>query len=154
MVRNMECWYQSSQYGNVRLPLGNVHASFRTSGADKERCCPAACATSPMMVGRDRSFRNWIVFLDRGPMSRSSCTTHVAVEPASGARFQNSARNTNKKSVESVQQCHTIRQKQSSGGRPPLSPAPAPIQAGNTRAHKTIPKLDPGLTTLDSGRPM
>ena len=37
-------------------------------------------------------------------------------------------------SVESLQQCHQIRQKQSSGGRLPLSPAPAPRQAGNTRA--------------------
>ena len=33
-----------------------------------------------------------------------------------------------------AQCCHKIRQKQSSGGRLPLSPAPAPRHAGNTRA--------------------
>ena len=36
--------------------------------------------------------------------------------------------------MESVQQCHKIRQKQSSGSQLPLSPALTPGQAGNTRA--------------------
>ena len=49
----------------------------------------------------------------------------------SGARFQDFARSAETKSVESVQQCHKTRQKQSSGDRLPLSP---PKQAGNTRA--------------------
>ena len=52
----------------------------------------------------------------------------------SGARFQNFARNAKTRSVESAQQYHQTRQKQSSGGRLPLSPTPAPRQAGNTRA--------------------
>ena len=52
----------------------------------------------------------------------------------SGARCQNSARSAKTRSVEGVQQCHKIRQMQSSGGRLPLPPAPASRQAGNTRA--------------------
>ena len=52
----------------------------------------------------------------------------------SGARFQNSARSAKMRVVESVQHCHKIQHKQPSGGRLPLSPAPAPRQAGNTRA--------------------
>ena len=42
-------------------------ASVRASGAEKERSCPTVCATSPIMVGRHRSFRNWSVYQDRGP---------------------------------------------------------------------------------------
>ena len=52
----------------------------------------------------------------------------------SGARFQNFAISAETRSVESVQQCHKIRRKQSSGDRLPLSPAHTPKQAGNTRA--------------------
>ena len=52
----------------------------------------------------------------------------------SGARFQNSARSAKTRSVECVQQCHKTRQKQSSGSRLPLSPAPTLRKAGNTRA--------------------
>ena len=44
---------------------GNVHASVRASGIEKERSCRTACATSPMLVGRDRSFRNWSAYQDR-----------------------------------------------------------------------------------------
>ena len=48
---------QSSPYGNVRPHLaGDVQASFRTSGTEKEGSCPTACATSSLLVGRDRSF--------------------------------------------------------------------------------------------------
>ena len=52
----------------------------------------------------------------------------------SGAEYQNHAKGATTRSVESVQQCHKIRQKQSSGGRLPLSPVPTPKQVGNTRA--------------------
>ena len=52
----------------------------------------------------------------------------------SGARFQNRATSAETRSVESFQQCHKIRQKHSSCGRLPLSPAPTPKQAGNPRA--------------------
>ena len=41
----------------------------------------------------------------------------------SGAWFQNSARSAKTRSVDNVQQCHKIRQKQSSGGRLPLTRA-------------------------------
>ena len=52
----------------------------------------------------------------------------------SGARFQNSARSANTRSVGSVQQCHKIRHKRSSGGPLPLSLAPSPRKVGNTHA--------------------
>ena len=59
---------QSSSYGSVHLHLaGNVHASVRASGIDNERSCPTACAISPMLVGRDRSFRSWSVYQNRNP---------------------------------------------------------------------------------------
>ena len=48
---------QSFPYGSIHPHLaGNVHASVRASGAEKEGSCPTACATSPILVGRDRSF--------------------------------------------------------------------------------------------------
>ena len=54
---------QSSSYGSVHPHLaGNPHASVRASGIEKERSCPTACATSPALVHRDRSFRNWSVY--------------------------------------------------------------------------------------------
>ena len=43
------------------------YAPVRVAGIEKEGYCSTACATSPMLVGRDRSFRNWIVYQDRGP---------------------------------------------------------------------------------------
>ena len=45
---------------------GNADASVRASGIEKEGFCPTACATSPMLVGRNRSLRNWSVHQDRG----------------------------------------------------------------------------------------
>ena len=57
---------ESSSYGRVHPHFaGNVHASVRVSGIEKERSCPTACATSPMLVGRDRSFRK-VVFTKTG----------------------------------------------------------------------------------------
>ena len=44
------------------LIAGDVHASFRNSGVDKEGSCPTACAASPI---RDRSFRNCERVVDR-----------------------------------------------------------------------------------------
>ena len=37
----------------------NVHAFVRASDMKKEGSCPTACATSPMLVGRDLSIRKW-----------------------------------------------------------------------------------------------
>ena len=37
-----------------RLPLGNVDASVGASDIEKDGSCSTACATSPMLVGRDR----------------------------------------------------------------------------------------------------
>ena len=36
-------------------------------GIEKEGSCPTAGAASSLLVGRDRSFRNWSVYQDRGP---------------------------------------------------------------------------------------
>ena len=36
---------------------GNIHASVRASGIEKEGSFPPVGVTSPMLVGRDRSFR-------------------------------------------------------------------------------------------------
>ena len=59
---------QSSSCGSVHPHVaGNVHASVRASGIEKEGSCPAACATSPMLVGRDRSFRNWSIYQYKSP---------------------------------------------------------------------------------------
>ena len=59
---------QSSPYGSVHPPLaGGVVASVRASGVEEDGSCVTAFATSPMLVGRDRSFRNWSVYQDRGP---------------------------------------------------------------------------------------
>ena len=46
---------------------GNVHASVRASGIENEGSCPTACATSPVLVCRGRSFRNWSMHQDRSP---------------------------------------------------------------------------------------
>ena len=57
---------QSSSHGSVHPHFaGNVHSSVRVSGIEIEGSCPTACATSPMSVGRDRSFRDWSVHQDR-----------------------------------------------------------------------------------------
>ena len=81
-------------------------------------------------------FRNWSVYQDRGPRWVGPYVPNTSQwsQHRSSARFQNSARNAKTRSVESVQQCQKIRQKQTPGGRLPLSPVPTPKQAGNTRA--------------------
>ena len=65
----MECRCQStSPYGSVHPHLAvDVHSPVRVSGIEKEGYCPTAGATSPILVGRDRSFRNWSVYPDRCP---------------------------------------------------------------------------------------
>ena len=46
----------------------SVHPHFvRASGIEKEKYCPTACATSPMLVDRDRSFRSWSIYQNRNP---------------------------------------------------------------------------------------
>ena len=46
---NITHFSQSSSYGSVHQHFaGNVHASVRASGIDKEGSCQTACATSPM----------------------------------------------------------------------------------------------------------
>ena len=71
-------FYQSSPCGSVHAHFaGDVHACIRAPGTEKEGC-PTAGAISPMLVCRDRSFRNWSVYQDRGPRrvgpgSSSSC---------------------------------------------------------------------------------
>ena len=60
------CAHPTNVYVSVHPHFaGNVHASVRASGIEKERSCRTACATSPMLVGRDRSFRNWSAYQDR-----------------------------------------------------------------------------------------
>ena len=50
--------FQSSFFGSVHPRFaGNIHASVRASGIERERSCPTACATCPVFVGRDRSLR-------------------------------------------------------------------------------------------------
>ena len=44
----------------------NVHALVQVAEIE-EASCPTACAMSPMLVGRDRSFRNWSIYQDRSP---------------------------------------------------------------------------------------
>ena len=62
-------------YGSVHSQLaGDVHASVKASGIEKEGSCPTACATSPMLVGLDRRFRNWSVYQRTGIRSTSSCS--------------------------------------------------------------------------------
>ena len=57
----------SSACGSVHPHFaGNLHAYVRASGIEKGSC-PTACATSPMLVGRHRSFRNWSIHHGRSP---------------------------------------------------------------------------------------
>ena len=117
---------------------------------------PSHGATSPVLVDRDRSFRNWSVYqnwnprwvsphgLSLAPMGQQTLARTQGENPEekiwnfdylaakmsktatdivpntpqwsqhrSGDQFQNSARSAKARSVESVQQCHKIRQKQS-----------------------------------------
>ena len=47
---------QSSSYGSVHSHLaGDLHASVRASGVEKERSCHTACATSPELVAASRT---------------------------------------------------------------------------------------------------
>ena len=112
--RCLKGWRQltpaSSQHGmlvpvweGIRLHLaGHVHACFSSSGVDKEGSCPTSCATSPMVVGRDRSFRTWNVYQNRGPRWVGP---HVPNAPQwsqnrSAARFQNCARSAKTRQVQ------------------------------------------------------
>ena len=75
---------QPSSHGSFHSHfVGDLQASVRASGIEKERSCPTA--TSPLLVGRDR---------------RSQDPT--------GARVQNFARCSTKRSMESFQQCRKI----------------------------------------------
>ena len=57
---------RTSPHGSVHSHLaGDVHASVRASGIEKKGSCPTTGAKSAMLVGRDRSFRNWSVYQDR-----------------------------------------------------------------------------------------
>ena len=139
--------FQSSPNGGVHPHIAeDLHASVRASGIEKKRSCPTACATSPMLVDRDRSFRNWSVYQIWNPRwvcSHGPASPHVLghvpntskwSRHRSGARFRNVARSAETRSVEGLHQSQMIRQKQSFGGPLPLSPAPTPKQAANTRA--------------------
>ena len=46
---------------------GDVHVPVRVASIEKEGSCPNACATCPMLVGRDRSSRNGSTYQDRSP---------------------------------------------------------------------------------------
>ena len=41
---------------------GDVHASVRASDMEEKGSSSTACATSPILVGRDRRFRNWGIY--------------------------------------------------------------------------------------------
>ena len=59
---------QSASQGTVHSHLaGAVRASFRASGIEQKESCPTTCATSPLLVDRDCSCRNWSVYQDSGP---------------------------------------------------------------------------------------
>ena len=59
---------QTSPYGSVHPHLaGDVHLSVRASALKKKGFCPTACATCPMLVDRDCSFRSWSVYQNRNP---------------------------------------------------------------------------------------
>ena len=98
---------QSPSCGSVHPHFaGDVHASVTASDIEKERSCPTACTTSPMMVGLDRSFRTRTQGSPDHVPNKAQWRQH-----RSGARFRNSARRAQTRSVV---------------WRPlPLSPAPA-----------------------------
>ena len=85
---------RSSPHGSVRPHFADiVHASVRASGIEKEESCPPACATSPMLVGRDRSFRNWSVHQDKnqrsvGPYGSAGFNGSTSSCPNSGREIQ------------------------------------------------------------------
>ena len=57
---------QSSSCGSVHPHFaGNVHASVRASGMEKESSCPTADATFSLLVGGDCSIRHWSVYQNR-----------------------------------------------------------------------------------------
>ena len=110
----------SSPYGSVHLHFArDVHASVTASDIEKEGSCPTACATFPILVGRDRSVRNWSIYQDRSPrwVGPHVPNTSQWSPRRSGAVFQNHARSPKTRSVETFQQCHKIRQERSLGGR-------------------------------------
>ena len=47
--------------------VGDLHAYVRASGIEKDGSCHAADVTSLLLVGHDRSSRNWSVYQDRSP---------------------------------------------------------------------------------------
>ena len=59
---------ESSSCGSVR-PLACEQRTYaiKIAGKEKEGSCPIACATSPMLVGRDHSVRNDSIYQDRSP---------------------------------------------------------------------------------------
>ena len=59
---------ESSSCGSAHLHFAcNVHALVRVAEMENGRYRPIACATSPMLVGRDRSVRNKSFYLDKSP---------------------------------------------------------------------------------------
>ena len=59
---------QSSPYGSVQPPLpGEDLRPSKLPALRKMGSYPTTCATSSMLIGRDRSFRSWSVYQDKGP---------------------------------------------------------------------------------------
>ena len=57
---------ESSSCGSAHpLSAGSAHTPIKISGKEKKGSCPIACATSPMLVGRDHSLRNESIYKDR-----------------------------------------------------------------------------------------
>ena len=56
-----------SSFDTVHPHAYDVPAPVGVDGIETERYCSTACATSPLVVGRDRSFRDWSVDHDRSP---------------------------------------------------------------------------------------
>ena len=57
---------KSSSCGSVHPHFaGHIQVSVGASDIEKEGSCSTACATSPMWVGCDRSFRNWSIYQHR-----------------------------------------------------------------------------------------
>ena len=65
----IDCWLSFNHFRSSKLPKSHphvaVHASVRASGIEKERSCPTAGATSPVLVDRDR--RRWSIYQKKGP---------------------------------------------------------------------------------------
>ena len=130
LLRFHQCLKEWRQFTLAR----SQHGISVPTGVDNERSCPAACATCPMMVGRDRCLRNWSLYQDRCPrrvgprVPRTlQCCQH---QVRSFRNLQEMQRRGQWRAFNTVTKyCNRNRLEADYH-----SPAPTPKQAGNTRA--------------------